>query len=201
MPDVPIGLAIQPGWWQDLERRYAQPQRHYHTIDHVRAVLRHWHRLDAEGCWDDRASTWVALLLHDAVYELGPLPPGSNERASAMLVRPWSTQFAIDVDVQLTEALILATADHGPTQPSEGDLALFLDCDMAILGAPAVDYDRYARQVRREWSHLDTATYAAGRAAFLRALSGQRIFHSDRFHTALHDTAQANIERELDSLC
>lgn len=200
---APEGLSPSPGWWEDLEARYARPQRCYHTIEHVREVWEHWRAVDAEGGWSARAETWIAVLLHDAVYELGPqVPHGSNERASAELVGPWTAQFDVGVHVPTVEALILATAAHGKNTGAQGDLALFLDCDLAILGAPWERYSRYADQVRGEYEpYLPAGVYGPARKGFLETLIGQRIFLSDRFHGLFEDRAQGNLAREIDLLC
>jgi len=52
------------------------------------------------------------------------------------------------------------------------DEAYFADLDLAILGAPAERYRRYADDIRREYHQFDDASYANGRAGALRHLAG-----------------------------
>lgn len=55
------------------------------------------------------------------------------------------------------------------------DAALFLDCDMAILGAPADGFDEYDAAIAREYS----------------------IFLSEHVHGRLDAAARANVARAL----
>lgn len=192
-------LPILPGWWEDLQARYARPRRAYHTIEHVSAVLEHWRQVDDEGHWHDRSATWVAVLLHDVIYVPGA---PDNEERSALLVPEWTRAFGVDVDVGAVQTLIRATADHGANLGAQGDLALFLDCDMAILGTPAQVYDRYIEQVRLEYADLvDEAGFRAGRRAFVAGLVGKPVFLSERFRNLYEERAQRNLRRELAHLC
>lgn len=55
--------------------------------------------------------------------------------------------------VARVKALILLTARHGRLQPQDVDeeAALFLDCDMAILAAPAAVFDAYDAAIAEEY--------------------------------------------------
>src|SRR4029079_18076840 len=98
--------------------------------------------------------------------------------------------------ISRVETLIRLTARHGHLDPEEVDLdaKLFLDCDMAILGAPQQRFDEYDRAIRVEHAYVPDAAYRAGRGAFLsRLLEKDRIFLSELFHERLHEPARANI--------
>lgn len=65
---------------ENLLARWAEPQRHYHTVDHLTAMLHHIDALEEYAADADlvRLATWF----HDAVY----LPERSeNEERSARL--------------------------------------------------------------------------------------------------------------------
>lgn len=169
--------------WQLLERSYATPPRAYHTLEHVLDVARHW----AGERWRQPVETYLAVLFHDAVYVAGAI---DNEQRSADLVEP-----------ARAKELIVLTARHGSLTPPDVDdeAARFLDCDMAILGAPPDLFDRYQQQVRAEYLPVvGPEAYAEGRRAFLEALLGrERIFLSDGFHRRLDAPARANLRRAL----
>ena len=84
----------------------------------------------------------------------------------------------------------------------DADGALFLDCDMAILGAPPEAYDRYAAQVAEEYAPIIPArAYASGRARFLdKLLASERVFLSGFFHARLGAAARDNLRRERQRL-
>ncbi|MBS1152427.1 MAG: hypothetical protein H6Q89_4125, partial [Myxococcaceae bacterium] len=96
--------------------------------------------------------------------------------------------------------LILLTARHGALTPADVDpeAALFLDCDMAILGAAPEVFDRYDAAIREEYAQVPAILYSLGRRRFLtRLLAAPRIFLSDFFHARLDAAARANLRRAL----
>ncbi|MDB5806091.1 MAG: hypothetical protein JWN73_3413 [Betaproteobacteria bacterium] len=177
---------------------YASPGRHYHTWTHIEACLREAGSL----AFDDAPVVYAALLFHDAVYVVGAK---DNEARSAALAAARLQGNAIfdAARIARVEHLILLTASHGalPADAPDDDKKL-IDIDLSILAAPAEVYQRYARDVRREWvpQVVSPEQYARGRAAFLRGmLAAPRIFHSDDF-AARETAARGNIGRELAAL-
>ncbi|MDQ3709265.1 MAG: hypothetical protein M3387_08210, partial [Actinomycetota bacterium] len=67
----------------DLRRRHDEPQRRYHTIDHVRSVLTSSRWLHESGeAVEDSGALMAAAWFHDAVYQPGAT---DNEARSASL--------------------------------------------------------------------------------------------------------------------
>jgi len=183
--------------WEALRLAYATPERHYHTLGHVLATLVHAAPFLAAGRMGPAAAH--ALLWHDAVYDVSR---HDNEAESARLARPWAARLGLDPG--RVSALVEATAKHGALSPDELDeldeeTALLLDCDLAVLAAPAPVYDRYEAGVRAEYLRIVPAElYEAGRRAFLEGLAARpRLFLSDELHAAWHDAAVANLRRAL----
>jgi predicted metal-dependent HD superfamily phosphohydrolase len=162
-------------------RRWSEPHRHYHTVEHLDECLA-W--LDAVGGSDELV---IALYFHDAIYD----PTRSdNEAASAALF----TSLAIGVDqavVARVSALILSTAKH----TGDGEAALLADIDLAILGASPARYDRFERDVRREYARFDDAQRRTGRARVLRGfLERMSIYQTSSFQH-LEPQARRNLAR------
>ena len=61
---------------------------------------------------------------------------------------------------------MLLTATHDVAD-DDRDGAVLCDADLAVLAAGAARYSSYVEGVRREYGHLDDATFADGRAAVL----------------------------------
>ena len=184
-------LALAPDVVRELEARYGEPHRAYHTAAHVTEVLRWFDDVADDGGWRDPAAVYLACVFHDAIYD--PLAK-DNEARSAELARTRAGAGARTVE------LILLTARHGALAPGDVDeeAALFLDCDVAILGAPADAFDAYDRGVAHEYGAVPAAAYRAGRRAFLAGLRARpRIFLSERFHARLDAAARANLDRAL----
>jgi predicted metal-dependent HD superfamily phosphohydrolase len=198
-------LPLPEAWPALLAAAYGEGRRAYHTLGHVTEVLRHlaWakERL-GPAALDDEASVVVAVLFHDAVYDARAK---DNEARSAALAREALAAAPLADSARVTE-LILATARHGTIDARETaadrDLALFLDCDMAILGAAEAPYDAYERGVAYEYAEAyPPAAFREGRAAFLEALVARpRLFATDLFHDAYDAPARANLRRAIAAL-
>ncbi len=149
-----------------------------------------------------------AVLYHDAIYRPGR---SDNETASARLalahIERWPQ--AVAVDPERIVALIELTARHGrlrrdalisadTTHIEIDDTLHFLDCDMAILGAPAPQFDAYNRAIAEEYRAVPRWLYRRKRRQFFRMLlDADRIFLSDFFRDRFEATARANLLRTL----
>lgn len=192
-------LELPQAQWEALQAAYRTPPRAYHHFGHVEEVLERFREVAAGPGWVQPREAWLAVLYHDAIYEPGR---ADNEARSAQLAREAITRWLphADVDAARVAALIELTARHGKLEPAEvdGDAALFLDCDMAILGAPPDRFDAYENAIGREYRHLPAPLYRLHRRRFLkRLLTRERIFLSDFFHRRLDATARANLRRAL----
>jgi predicted metal-dependent HD superfamily phosphohydrolase len=155
-----LGLAapLSRSWWRRIHDGYGrEPQRFYHDLHHLRAMLRELDLLlpptaaaaaaavaadngDSSGA-DTSVTASVAVsrqrielatFFHDLVYE-----PTSkeNEGRSAELFREFAAQAGVDAidaeTAQLVDSWIKRTANH-MDGPATGDLATFLDIDISV---------------------------------------------------------------------
>lgn len=204
-PDDPVVL---PDAMRDaLQAAYATPPRAYHHAGHVNALMSHFREVAAGPGWHRPGDVWLAVLYHDAVYEPGR---GDNETRSADLARDhiarWLAGTDVDVDADHVAALIELTARHGridADEPGEGpdadDARHFLDCDMAILGAPPQAFAAYDRAIAAEYrGHVPAWLYKLNRKRFLKALLQRpRLYLSDFFHQRLDAQARINLRRAV----
>jgi predicted metal-dependent HD superfamily phosphohydrolase len=102
--------------------------------------------------------------------------------------------------VDETSRLIELTAGH--TVSADDTLgARLADADLAILGAPRADYERYAAGIRVEYAHVDPDVFALVRRSVLDGfLNRPRLYLTDAMHDALDEPARANLQAELDQL-
>ena len=198
---APPGLDID-GLYDELAAAYATPPRAYHSLDHIADVVSHFTAVSRAGLWHAPREAFLAVLFHDAVYVAGR---GDNERKSAELAAECIARHspAHAIDVARVVGLIDLTARHGSVEAGsvDGDAALFLDCDMAILGAEPTAFLAYERAIRLEYAHVPDALFAQGRAAFLeKVLGSPRIFLSPYFHQRLDSAARQNLAGALHAL-
>jgi len=190
-PTAPDATAVRTG--SDLIARWSEPQRHYHTVDHLAAVLS---IIDENAAFAaDPDAVRLAAWFHDAVYNPQRL---DNEEASALLAEAILPILMVPhARVAEVARLIRLTASHDPL-PGDRNGGLLMDADLAILAAPPVEYRAYVDAVRLEYQHLDDAVFAAGRAGVLtNLLSLSRLFHTPALRDRWEDAARYNVTREL----
>ncbi len=181
-----------------LRRRYAEPHRAYHGQSHIDAMLLGLHGLGTAIA--DPAAVELAIWYHDAIYDPAAR---DNEARSAALLRQEMAGLAAPALLESAEMMVRLTAGHAlPAElsgPRRGDTALFLDLDLAVLGAPPDAYAAYERGIAAEYLPVHgAAAYQAGREAFLRGmLDRPRLFHTARFHAALDAQARTNLRAAL----
>jgi predicted metal-dependent HD superfamily phosphohydrolase len=175
-----------------LLRRWSEPHRRYHDVEHLAAVLS---RVDELGA---PAGVRLAAWYHDAVYD----PRATdNEQRSAQAAGDALTALGVQLHlVDEVRRLVRLTASHDPGPEDTAGQAL-CDADLAVLARPWDEYQRYAAAVREEYRHVSDEDFRAGRSAVLRHLRGLPVlFHTPELHGRWETAARANLGRELDGL-
>lgn len=177
------------GWHGRLVKAYGEPQRAYHSLQHLEECLG---VLDeAKGFIQQLDLIEMALWFHDAVYDP---KSGENEALSAK----WAIE-ALGGTATADEVarLIMLTKSH---QPGEGaDDAWIIDIDLAIFAQPASRVLEYERQIREEYAWVPEELYREKRAEVLRGfLAREPIYRTlwarERFETR----ARENLRGLLD---
>ncbi|MFG2903070.1 hypothetical protein ACGFZH_39075 [Streptomyces zaomyceticus] len=184
---------------RNLLARWAEPQRRYHTVDHLRAVLDRIDELaDQGGEGGELELVRLAAWFHDAVYR----PDRSeNEERSAVLAEKALTEAGLTPhEVAEVARLVRLTVTH---DPAPGDLngETLCDADLAILATGPDTYRGYTAAVREEYGFVPDDAFRAGRAAVLRQLLDlPRLFRTPYGAAAWEERARENLERELATL-
>jgi len=145
---------------------------------------------------DDRDSVEAAVWFHDAVYDTHA---NDNEARSAELAGTALREMNVG-NIEVVQAMINATATHDSRGLTRDGL-LFLDSDLAILGAPPERYRAYADAIRAEYSWVPEPQFAAGRAAILRRLLERpSVYQTGEMRARFEGQARENVARELAQL-
>ncbi len=153
----------------ELTRRYTDPARSYHNLDHIARML-------ATGGTSLSDAQTLAVWFHDAVYEPGS---GSNEEDSAALAAEMLAGRIGGEVIDEVCGIILDTKSHVPTRESSKRV---IDLDLMGLADPWPAFAETYRAVMAEFvpNACDEATFIAGnREVFAGFLARERIFHTD----------------------
>ena len=161
----------------DVVARYAEPHRRYHTLEHIAEVLEGVHGTEVE----------LAAWYHDVIYDT--TVTDSEARSATYAGEVLSRLNAANAVIAEVQRLILLTAGHVAADDDANGAAL-VRADLSILSAEPSRYDRYARDVRAEYAHVDDESWRAGRSAVLQSLLA----------IAPDDQARSNLTRELAGL-
>jgi predicted metal-dependent HD superfamily phosphohydrolase len=191
-----ISEAIRAG----LTRAYAAPDRHYHNLTHIETLL--GLARQHKNALADTEAVEAAIWFHDAIYDTRR--PDNEDRSADLALDHLKGKVTAE-RLDRIAAMIRATSGHNlPDFSSPGaarDCALFLDMDLAILGAPPDDFEHYAAAVRREYSFVPEPLWVEGRRKVLdQFLARSSIYLSPQFQASHEAAARRNLEHELASL-
>jgi predicted metal-dependent HD superfamily phosphohydrolase len=176
--------------FSDLVTRYGEPHRHYHTLDHIAAVL---DVVVAFGATEP--ALHLAAWYHDAIYDTRAT---DNEDRSAVLARTALAPLGVpSAVVQETARLVLLTKSH-ETAEADAFGKQLLDADLSILASDFVTYDLYAAAIRQEYAWVPDEDYRRGRRRVLEGfLARPRLFF---FLTKNESVARRNMQGEIQAL-
>ncbi len=183
-----------------LQRRYDAKGRAYHIWSHIQALLTQFERLS--DAFYNPAAAEDALYYHDVIYVPGPT---TNESDSAGVIAQELTGRADADEIAAAALIVNATAAHAVpagTKPQlSDDCAMFLDMDLAILGADAEAFDSYDRNIRQEFAMVPDAMFYPARLKVMQGfLDRERIYLTERFHVSHDVKARGNLRRLIERL-
>lgn len=179
-----------------LQEQYEEDGRHYHNLDHIGQVLESVGRLAPYA--EDLAAVKLAAWFHDAIYQPGA---ADNEARSARFLQQTAQLHPVRAVVVEEAARLILLTDGHQAAPGDGNGQVLLDADLAILGADAAAYDRYAQAIRREFGHVPEAAYRRGRASILRRLlERDPLFNTPPMRKEREARARRNLRGELAAL-
>lgn len=150
------------GLFAELERRYREPQRHYHTLQHLEECFAALDGVRPHGA--DTAAIELAPWFHDAIYDVHR--HDNEERSAAWATSCLESAGVPQPSVDKVTALILATRHHAAGADPEA--CLLVDVDLAILAAPPARFREYERQIRAEYAHVPDDAFAHRRSEILK---------------------------------
>lgn len=182
------GAAIRAA----ILERYAEPQRAYHTVQHLAECLAAFETVRSLAAHP--AEVEAALWFHDAIYDT---QRADNEERSAAWARSALLAAGARPDsAELVGSLVLATK-HTVAPQTEDEFVL-IDIDLSILGADAHRFAEYETQIRVEYGFVPQEIFVEKRRAILGSfLARPHIYSTDHFRAALEQRARQNLARAI----
>lgn len=179
-----------------LLARWAEPQRRYHTLDHLVAVLAR--ATELTGYAHDPDTVALAAWFHDAVYR--PDRSENEERSARLAERALREAGVAEARTAEVARLVRLTVTHDPAD-GDRDGEVLCDADLAVLAGDPAAYAAYAASVREEYAFVPDEDFRAGRARILRQLLGlPRLFRTPYGFDQWEDVAHRNLLTELELL-
>lgn len=170
---------------------YSEPQRHYHTIQHIVECLAFFHQIKNQ--LNDPIAVELAIWFHDAIYDPQAI---DNEEKSAELIEQYCSQLFEKAQLQKVYEWIIATKKHSPA--TDQDLNYLLDIDLAILGSSKRRFAEYEQQIQQEYSWVDADLYQVKRAEVLNYFFEMKpLYQTEYFRDLLEEQAKYNLTSSL----
>lgn len=180
-------------WHSRLLAAYSEPQRAYHTLQHLDECLRVFDEAKASDLIKRPDHVEMALWFHDAVYDP---KSGQNEALSAQMAME---ALGDGETAREVARLILLTKSH---QPGEGpDDPWIIDIDLAIFAQSPERALEYERQIREEYVWVPEDIYCEKRVEVLKGfLDREHIYLTEWARRRFEEPARENLCRLITSV-
>lgn len=173
--------------------------RPYHNIDHIVHCFQEleWFLINNNRNEDiNIQDVGLSIIAHDIIY--GAKQKESDEELSAK----WLENYLKTINQFRREPIdiVLSTAHlSGKYKVDTPEKKLMTSIDLAILGQRKEIYERYANNVRKEYSFVNDNDYIQGRMKAIDFLSNQLLFLNETF-SKYEEKAKDNMNKEKTNL-
>ena len=187
-PDGPDGIALR----DELLAGYAEPQRRYHTQQHLEECLALLEQV--RDLAERPEAVEMALWFHDAIYDVKG--SGNEERSAEWAHRALVAAGVAPTAAERVRQLVLVTRHDGV--PGNVDEQVLVDIDLAILGAERPRFDEYERQIRDEYAFVPGFLFRRKRRQILRTFLDRPVLYSTAMlRERLEARARENLRRAI----
>ncbi len=167
---------------------WAEPQRKYHTLQHLGDCLSLFERYRQLA--EQPAEVEMALWFHDAVYDVRGK---DNEARSAAWAQAELEAAAVSAPAIARIAGHIMATCHAAL-PVGADQQLLVDIDLSILGASRPRFLEYERQVRAEYAWVPGFLFRRKRREILGEFLARRpIFSTPLIRDEIEGRARENL--------
>lgn len=179
-----------------LTELYSEKHRAYHNLSHIKFLLELFEKFGE--FIDDKTCVFFSIWFHDAIYD--PQNNDNEKKSAELAVSSLRKILLPEAKISKIEKIILATEKHS-AENLDADGKLFLDFDLATLGAETKVYAEYAKAIRKEYSFVSEEDYKNGRGRVLQNfLKRDFIYLTDFMREKFETKARRNIKNEISEL-
>ncbi len=185
-------VALNNKLWHDVENKYSDKKRHYHTLQHLENLLNELIAVKSEiQNWETILFT---LFYHDIIYNS---LKSDNEQKSADYAEQKMQTLSVPIEIiRNCKKQILATQSH--VFSIDNDTNLFTDADLSVLGYSHETYTEYYQNIRREYNIYPDLVYNPGRKkVLLHFLNMDKIYKTPYFYNKYELQARNNLAQEI----
>lgn len=195
-----------------LAAMYAEPQRFYHNMDHIKNCLI---ELDSARSLVQKPDlvefdlvefdlVELAIWHHDAIYNT---QSKKNEKKSAQLAYDVCLSAQLPKEFAKGAKNLIWTPNY--VKSSSGiDKRVFMDIDYSILGKPPEEFNNYEKNIRKEYQeliqNLSEMEFKVGRYGVLSDLlqraEKNELYLTDFFRNKYEEQAKVNLQRSINAL-
>lgn len=183
--------------FNDIANRYSEPQRHYHTLDHVAHCLREFDR--AKHFTDSRDIIECAIWFDDVIYN--PSRFQDNKERSARFASSVLLRASVQTTFRSRVIDLILSTKHSD-MVTDFDTQLLSDIDLSIFGTSEEEFDLYERHIREEYQFVKSEKiFAMVQSGILQSfLNRERIYFTPFFQKRYEQQAQHNLARSVEHL-
>ena len=177
-----------------LEDLYSRSNRFYHNQGHISYCLSKFQKY--RHLADFPYEVEIAIWFHDAIYDTTST---DNEEKSTELAQDKLSVLNVNVQsIDRIVEMILATKSH---QAFTIDSKLMIDIDLLILGASTPIFEKYDRNIRKEYTWVPQEVYLPKRIEVLQSfLDRNVIYQTQEIREQCETKARNNISKKIEEL-
>jgi predicted metal-dependent HD superfamily phosphohydrolase len=178
-----------------LKKLYSEPHRYYHNFNHIKQCLNELDYVKNKAIFPEALE--FAIWYHDSIYTS---KKHDNEQKSALLA--YNTALSLSLSkkfAQKAKKLVLATKHESSCL--DNDEKIITDIDLTIFGKSEKRFNKYCRDIRKEYSYVPFKTYKKTRIKIIKNfLSKKRIYLIDSFKQKYEENARKNLSEAIKNL-
>jgi predicted metal-dependent HD superfamily phosphohydrolase len=176
-----------------LVAKYSEPNRYYHTLEHIYHVLETIKLLESQT--QDLTEVRLAAWFHDAIYDSGA---SDNEEKSADYARNLLQSLSIPLSIIDNVVRLILITKHHQVWEKDFDGRVLVDADLAILSSDREVYWKYVRAIRQEYAWVPEERYLVERRRVLeKFLQRKSIYFTSLMLEQAEQAARNNLEAEI----